>query len=180
MGDGRQGVDVVDIALGIADRFGVQQAGRLVDGGLDLFEIPGIHDATLDAETPEGVFEESCGAAVEIGAADDVLPHCGEPGNGVKNGRHTRSGGESAAAAVHGRKTIFEDGDGWIAQARVDVAECLEGKQIGGMGRVPKYVAARLIDGNGPGKGLRVRMMARMQGQGFQVGGFPIHGRHSG
>ena len=60
-----------------------------------------------------------------------------------------------ADAALEAGDALLERGDGRVADAAVDVAELLQGEEIGGVGGVLEHEAGRLEDGHGPGAGRR-------------------------
>ena len=55
VGDLGDGLEIVHVALGVADGLGVEQAGVLVDGPLEVGRVARIHEARLDAEPLERV-----------------------------------------------------------------------------------------------------------------------------
>ena len=78
MGDGGQLRDVDNVELGIADGFGIDGAGLVIDGGAQAVKVVGIDEAHRDAETRQGVVEEIVGAAIERSRGDDFFTGRGE------------------------------------------------------------------------------------------------------
>jgi len=77
-------------------------------------------------------------------------------------GRHRKRGG----AAFEGCDTLFQHRVGRISDAGIDVAECLQAEQRGGVIGVVKHERRGLINRCRPRAGSRIRLRAGMHGKG--------------
>ena len=157
-------LEVEDVTLGITQRLGVEGLGVRADRATPRLEVVGIvHEGDLDPELGQRVVKEVVGAAIERGRRDDVATVLGQvqqrDGLGSLSARH----GERGDAAFERRDAVLEDGLGGIHDAGVDVPEFLETEECGGVRRVAKDVAGRLVDRNGPGVRRRVGCGARRE-----------------
>ena len=64
VGDLCDSVQIGDIRVGVAQGFQVDQAGVLLDGILDLFQVVGIHKGSGDAKVGQGMLQQVVAAAV--------------------------------------------------------------------------------------------------------------------
>ncbi len=158
------GLEIVHVALRVADGLGVEQPGVLVDGPLEVGRVARIDKAGFDPEALERERELGVGAAVELVAGHEVLAHRGDGRDGVEDGGLAGSRGQGAGGAVKGREPLLEHLGGGIGQPGVEIAELLEGEEVRGVLAVAEHVAAGLIDGDRPGERLLVGGMARRGG----------------
>ena len=82
--------------------------------------------------------------------------------------------GERADAAFERGHALLEHVRGGVHDARVDVAELLEGEQIGGVRGILEDVRSGLVNGNGAGAGWPYRACVRRAGSGWRS---PFGGR---
>ena len=117
-----KGVDVRDIAVGVAKGLDVDGAGVGLDSGLHLGKVMDVHEGRGDAEIRERVGQQIVAAAVDGLLCDDVATVLGEGFNGV--GDRSRAGRERQRrdAAFEGGDTLLEHILRGVGEAAVDVA----------------------------------------------------------
>ena len=103
-------------------------------------------------------------AAVKLGDGDDMVACAGDVEDGVGDGGLSGGKAQGSAAALQGSHSFLEDRGGGVGDASVDVADFLDGEEIGSMGGVVKTEAARLINWNGTGTRGRIGFLASMEG----------------
>ena len=64
--------DVEDFTAGIADGFGINQAGFGADGLSERFRVARVHEGRIDTETGQGITEQVMGTAVQGVGCDDM------------------------------------------------------------------------------------------------------------
>ena len=64
VGDGCNGVDIRDVAVGVAQRFQIHSLGIGLDGCFHLCKVVGIHEGGVDAELGQGVSQQVVAAAI--------------------------------------------------------------------------------------------------------------------
>ena len=92
VGDGGDGVNVRDVAVGIAQRLQVNCLGVWPDCSLHLGQVVGVHKGGGDPELGQGVGQKVIAAAVNGLLGYDMLPRLGQSLDGVSDGR--RAGGQ--------------------------------------------------------------------------------------
>jgi hypothetical protein len=85
--------------------------------------------------------------------------------DGVGDGRLAAGVGEPAGAALERRHALLEHIRGRVHDPRVDVAELLQGEEVGGVLGVAEDVAGGLVDGHGPCAGGGVGFLAGVEGE---------------
>ncbi len=130
----------------IGKRLGVIGArlvvGRLAEG----LGIGGIDEAHLNSHGAEGIGKKVPGAAVEIGGADDVVAGLGDVLDGDGGCRLAGTDGKGGGAALQCRDTLLQHVTRRIHNARIDIAELLEGKQVCRMLGPAELIGSRLVD----------------------------------
>lgn len=172
--DGRNGLEVRHVELGVADRLGVYRPRPRRDRPPHGVRIPRVDEADRASELGEGMMEEVVRPPVEVVGRDDLVAEAGDRQERVGDGRLARGHTQSASAALEGGDTLLEDIGRRVHQARVDVAELFERKEIGSMLTAPEHVRHGLVDGHGPCSGSRVRLLAGVQREG--IGSEGTHG----
>ncbi len=85
--------------------------------------------------------------------------------------------GECGAAAFEAGDPLFENGDGRVRQARIDVAEIVQVEERGGVIDIVEHVGGRLIDRRRTGARHRVGGRAGMDGTGLETIGDVVRRR---
>ena len=109
--DARHTLEVEHVALGVAERLGVERLGVGPDGGTPRLEVVGVVDeGHLDPELGQGVVEEVVRAAVERGRRDDVAAVLGQVEQRDRLGRLAAGHGQGRHPALEGGDPLFEHG----------------------------------------------------------------------
>src|SRR6201999_612952 len=103
------------------------------------------------------VVEEVVGAPVEGRRRDDGVAYLGQVGQRQRLCRLPAGGGQAADATFQRRHPLLDHSGGGVHDAGVDVARLGQAEEGGGVRRVPEGVRGRLVDGDRPGPGGRVR-----------------------
>jgi hypothetical protein len=169
MRDLGQALYVEHVEFRVADRLGVDGFRPVVDGLLEAVVVGRVHEADGDAELRQRVVEEVVGAAVERGGRDDLVAAAGERQNCERLGGLARGEREPGRAAFERGDPLLEDICRRVHDARVDVAELLQGEEARGVVSVVEDVGRGLVDGHGPRMGGRVRLLPAVDGERRQV-----------
>ena len=135
--------------IGIAQRFTVNNLRVGLDGGGEFFRLSGIHKGGFDAHAREGVTELIEGTTIQAAAADDMIA--------LPTKRHDRHHLCNVATTSRQRTnapfeigyTLLHHVVGGVHDARVDVAELFQPKEVGRMFRIVKLIAGGVINGHG-------------------------------
>ncbi len=92
-----------------------------------------------------------------------ALAHQGDDGEVQR--RLSRRRRHRAEPAFECGDAFFEDRDGRVRDARIDVAGALEVEEGGGMVRIAKHIGGRLVDRHRPRAGRRVGLLAGMEAE---------------
>ena len=163
-------LEVGDVEAGVADRFEVDRLRVLVDQALDGVRVVAVGDVHVEPAAGEGVFKLVVGAAVEVARRDDVVAVLAERVEGEELGRLPAGRRDGHDAAFEGRHPLLEHVVRRIHDAGVDVAELLEGKEVGPVLRIVEGVGRGGVDGHGPRASGWVRLLPRVQLKGFVAG----------
>ena len=153
VGDLRDGVNVGNIAVGVAQGLQIDGLGVGLDGALHLRQIMGIHKSSGDAELGQRMGQQVEAAAVDGLLGNNVVAGLGQSLDGVCNGRGTGGQGQSRHAALQSRDALFQHILGGVGQAAVDVAgvrQAEPGRRVGG---VAEDVGSGLVNGDRTGIG---------------------------
>ena len=151
VGDSCHSLDVEDVVLGVRDRLAVEQLGVRAHGCTPRVKIVRILDKRdLNAELRQRVVEEVVGAAVEARARHHVIADLSD----VEDREHLCSlatGYEQRSNATFERsEAVLDYGLRRVHDARVNVAQFLQRKQIRSMRRVIEGVRRRLVNRQSP------------------------------
>jgi hypothetical protein len=162
-------LDVQDVLARVGHHFGEEQLGVGPDGVLPLLEVVRILDeGHRDAELLQGVGQQVVRAAVQAGAGNHVVAGFGdiEDGDGF---------GCLPGAQQEGRQAAFQAGDplfhcvlGGVADPRVDGRKLGQREAVRGAFGAGEHERRRLVDGQRPGAGGAVRLLAGVDLSGFK------------
>ena len=172
MRNGGDGFEVGDIQAGIAHRFAEEEFGFRRDRLGEILRILRIDETHRDAELREDVVKLREGAAVEIVRRDDLVPCGAEIDDRVENRTRPGSQCQSGRAALHFRDALLEHIVGGVHQARVDVAEFAQAKEVRGMLGIAENKRAGAVDRHRAGEGDGIGGGAAVEAEGFE-----FHGR---
>ena len=169
MGDFGNGVDIGDIAVGVAQGLEVDGLGVLLNGALDFRKVVRIHKGGGNAELGQGVGQQVIAAAVDGLLGDNVIARLSQSLNGVGDSRRTGSQSQGRHAALQSCQALFQYILGGVGQTAVDVARIRQAKPRRRMGRIAEYVRRRLINRHRSGirRGIGL-FLTHMQLQGFK------------
>ena len=153
VGDGRDGVDIGNIGIGVAQSLQIDGLGVGPDGVLHLCQIVGIHKGGGHAELGQGMGEQVVAAAVDGLLGHDVVPRLGQSLDGVGDGSRAGGQGQGRHSALQGCQTLFQHILGGVGEPAVDIARVRQPEPGRGMGGVAEHVGSGLVNGNGAGIG---------------------------
>lgn len=113
MGDGRDGVDVRDVAVGVAQGLKVNGLGVGLDGAFQLGQIVRVYKGRAYPKLRQGVGQQIIAAAIDGFLRHDVLPRLGQRLDGIGNGRGARGGRKRRSAPPQGPRSAFPARPGW-------------------------------------------------------------------
>ena len=166
----RDGFQIDDVGIRIAERFGIEQLCVRLDGGFKIRGVGGIDEADGQPLLVQGVGEEVVRAAVEVGRGDNVVARDGDVLNGVGDGRRAGGGGQRACAALQRGNAALEDIGGGVHQAGIDIARLGQAKAPGGLRGVLEDIGGRGVNGDGSGVGCGIgRFLSGVDLDGFKT-----------
>ena len=147
VGDRRDGLEIENVPLRVADRLGVEGLRIGTDRVAPRFKVVRIvNEADFDAQLGERVMQQVVSAPVEGRRGDDVSPVLGQIEQRDRLCSLTARHCQCSDPAVEGGHTLFEDCLCRVHDACVDVAELGKPEQCRGVRGVPEDVACRLVD----------------------------------
>jgi len=147
VGDGGEFLEVGRDERRVGDRLDVDERGVVVDGVGDGLGVERVDGADANAALARDVREVRRGAAVHLGARDDIAPALGERGGDGVDGAHSGVRGDGVDAAFEAGEAVLEDGDGGVGDAGVDVGLGVEGVASGRLVGAGEDVGGGLVDG---------------------------------
>ncbi len=170
VGNGGDGVQIGNVAVGIAQSFQIDGLGVGLNGRFHLSQVVGVHKRGGDAELRQRVGQQVIASAVDGLLSHNVIAGLGQGLNGIGDGRGAGGGGQGGASALQGRNALFQNVLGGVGQPAVNVAGVLKAEAGGRVGGVAEYIAGGLINGDGPGIRCGVGLLlAHMQLQRFKM-----------
>ena len=154
-----QGVDVGDVAVGVAQRLNVDGAGLWTDGALHFRKIVDVHEIGGNAEAGQGVGEQVVAAAVDGLLGDKVAAVLTQRFQHVGNSRRAGGQRQRRHAAFQSSHPFFQHVLGGIGETAVNVAGVRQPEAGGGVGAVVEHVRGGGVNGNGAGIGSRVSLL---------------------
>ena len=146
MRDLRNGVDVGDIAVRIAQRLQENRSGVLLNGPLYFFQIMRVHKCGFDSVLRERVLQQIEGAAVDGLLGDDVAAVCRQRLDRIGDGCCAGCQRQTCAAPFQSRHSVFQHGLRGIGQPAVDVARVSQSEPVSRMLRVMEYIGGGRVD----------------------------------
>jgi hypothetical protein len=168
LGDGR---DVGHVARRVAKRFDEHRLGLLVEELFEALRIPVVRKARGDAELRQRVRKQVVGAAIQRGAADDIVACLGNGLDRISHGCLARGQRQRRNAALERGHALLEHVLRRVVDAGVDVARHLQVEQVGAVLGAVESIGHRLIDGRRHGARGRFGRVAGVYRQGFE---FPV------
>ena len=170
VGQGRDGIQVWDVAVGIAQGLQVDGFGVFLNGLLHLIQVMDIHKGSGNAVLGQCMGQQVVRAAIKGALGDNVLSCLGQRldrvGDGGCAGGHRQGGG----SPLQGSYPRLQHPLGGVGQSAVDVAWFLQMEPSRRVGGVVKDIGCGLINGHRPGvRGWVGRFLARMELQGFKA-----------
>jgi len=153
VGQLRKRVEVGHVEAGVADGLDVDGPGARVDRLGEALGGVAVDEPYAEAEAGERDLELVVGAAVEVARGDDVVALAGDGGESQELSGLAARGGERGGPTLESGDPLLEDVGGGVHDARVDVAELLQGEQLRPVLGVVEGVGRGLVDGDGPGVG---------------------------
>ena len=169
VGDFRNGVDVGNVGVGIAQGFQIDGLGVGLDGGFHLGKVMGVHKGGSDSVLGQGVSQQIVAAAVDGLLGNDVIACLCQSLNGVGDGCRAGGGGQRRDTALQSCDALLQHILGGVGQTAIDVAGIRQTEPCGGVGGVAEYIGSGLVNGNSTGVGGRVGLLLTdMELQGFK------------
>ena len=170
--DGCNGIDIGDIAVGVAQSFQIDGLGVGLDGILHLSQIVCVHKGGGDAELGQGVLQQVVAAAVDGLLGHDVVTGLCQCFDGVGDGSGTGGGCQSSHAALQSSDALLEHVLRGVGQAAIDVAGICQTKAVCCVLAVAEHIGSGLIDGHCAGIGCGIGLLlanVKLQGLKFIV-----------
>ena len=153
VGDGGDGVNVGDVAVGVAQGLQIDGLGVGPDGVFHLRQVVGIHKGGAHAKLGQSVGQKVVGAAVDGLLGDDVVPLLGQSLDGIGDSGGAGGHGQGGHAALQGRNALFKDILGGVGQAAVNIARVPQSEAVGGVLGVMEHIGGGGVDGHRAGVG---------------------------
>ena len=170
--DGRDGVDIGDITVGVAQSFQIDRLGVGLDSVLHLGQIVCVHKGGGDAELGQGVLQQVVAAAVDGLLGHDVVTGLCQCLDGVGDGSGTGGGCQSSHAALQSSDALLEHVLRGVGQATIDVAGICQTKTVCCVLAVAEHIGSGLVDGHCAGIGCGIGLLlanVKLQGLKFIV-----------
>ena len=170
--DGCNGIDIGDIAVGVAQSFQIDGLGVGLDGILHLSQIVCIDKGSGDTELGQGVLQQVVAAAVDGLLSHDVVTSLCQCFDGVGDGSGTGGGCQSSHAALQRSDALLEHVLRGVGQAAVDVAGICQTKAVCCVLAVAEHIGSGLVNGHCTGIGCGIGLLlanVKLQGLKFIV-----------
>ena len=163
------GVNIRNIAVGVAQRFNIHCLGVGLNGVFHLGQIMRIHKSGLNAVQRQRVLQQVAGAAVNGFLRHDMLACLGQCLNGIGDGGCARGHGQTGHAALQSGNAILKHALCRVGQAAVDIACIGQAKAVGCVLAVAEHIAGGGVNGHSAciAGGVR-RFLAHMKLQGLK------------
>ncbi len=158
-------LDVEDVGLRVADDLAVEKLGFRRHRAPKALRIGGVDEMNLDAETLEGERKLVVGTAIERVRRHHLVASLKQRGDGRELRCLARSAGQRADTALQTCDALLEGARSRVGNARIDVAELVQGEQVRSVVGVLEDVGSGLIDRHGTRAGRRIWHLAGVQHQ---------------
>lgn len=160
LGNGRYFLKGKDGDVRVAQRFAVDQLGILLDGRRKRRRICGVYKGDGNAQPGQSIVELVVGAPIQTTAADDMVARLAKGQNGHDLRPMATAGGHCSHAPFQVGDALFQDIGGGVHDARIDIAELFEGKEVGSVFGVIELETGGLVKGYSPAAGGGVGLLA--------------------
>src|SRR6266545_1132376 len=152
----RDGLDVEDISLRIADSLPVEQFGFRRNGPAEVFRISRIDKMYRNAETLKGQGKLIVGTTVQRTRRHHLITGLQQGGQGHQLGSLPGRCGQPADTAFQGGHALFKRGCRGVGDARVEIAKLVQCEEMGSVFRILEDERCRLVNRHGtrPGGGV--------------------------
>ena len=169
MRDRRDGVDIRNVGIGIAQRFQINRLSVGLNGSCHFFQIVCIHKCRFNAVERKGVCQQIVTAAIDRFLRDDVITLLRQCLDDIGHSRCTGSKSQSAHAPLQSGKSLFQNILCGIGETSVDISRIRQAETCRRVGGIVEDIGGCLIDGNcaGIGSGIGL-LLADMKLQRFK------------
>ncbi len=169
VGDLRNGVNIRNIAVGIAKRFQIDGAGIFLDGAFHLPEIMRIHKIGLHTVLWHRMSQEVIAAAIDGFLGHNMSAIGCQRLDGIGDSCCTGSHRQCRCATLQRSHALFQHFLRGIGQPPVYIACIGKAETVGSMLAVAENIGSRLVNGNRTGIRRRIRLLLPyMQLHGFK------------
>ena len=156
VGNRRDGVDIRNVGMRVAERFDEDELRVALDCGFDTLEIVRVDERGLDTEGAERMLQQVESTAINRALGNHVIALASESRDGVGNGSCTRSDSESGDASFEGSDTFFEHTLSGVIDTAINVTASLQNEAVGGVLGIVEHVRGGLVNRNCAGIGCGV------------------------
>ena len=160
---------VQDVAVGVAQRLGIDDFRIGSDGRFQSLEVVHRHDGVRNALCGKGMRDEVVRAAVQVVGRHDVVASLHDVLQRVGDSRGSGGDGECCYTAFEGSDALLQHALCGVGQASVDVSGIAKAETVRGVLRVVEHVACGLIDRHGTSICSGVGNLSCMQGNRLEV-----------
>lgn len=162
MGYLRDGFEIRDIVPRIPNGLEIDRLGLVVNGSSNIFRLVSLHELGRDSQPREHHLELIVRAAIQIAGRDNIVTGMREGRDGHELRGLARGCGNGGNTALQGCDALFKDIYCRVHYATIDVAELFEAEEPGAVGRVIEDIGTRGINGDCPGVGGGIGLMASL------------------
>ena len=153
VGKGRNGIDIRDIAVGIAQGFQIDGFCVGSNGLFHLCQIVGIHKGGGDPIERQGVGQQIITAAVDGLLGYNVISCLGQRLNGIGDGGSAGGQGQGCYTSLQRRNPLFQHILCGIGQAAVNISGIRQTEAGRCVRGVVEHIGGGLVNGDGAGIG---------------------------
>ena len=157
VGQLRKGVQVRNVAVGVAQGLHINPAGVFLDGRLHLRQVVDIDKTGGDPEAWQSVGQQIIAAAVDGFLHHKMSAVLSKGFQGIGDGGGPGSQGQGGGPALQSGDPALQHVLGGVGQAAVDVSGIRKAKARGGVFTVPEYIGGGGVNGDRPGVGGGIR-----------------------
>ena len=153
MSDGRDGVDVGNIGIRIAQGLQIDGFGVGPDRCRHFFQIVGVHESGLDAVEGKRMGQQVVASAVDGLLRNDMVTFLGQREDRIGDRRGAGSQRQRPHAAFECGKALFQYVLRGVCESAVDIARVRQIEARRRMGGVVKNIGCGLVNGDSSGIG---------------------------